>query len=203
MRRWLLILGIAFGIGCATHRSAHFSISGLLEQADEFYEPEPSPEELSGPTHPQVRAELRTVQMHWPLRHFRITSSFGRRWRRNHEGLDLHARKGTPVFAALSGVVAYAGNDYGGYGELIVLKHARGLATVYAHNSELRVQRGQLVKRGSRIASTGQTGRAEAPHLHFEVRDQGVALDPMLFLPAIAYRDLPSSAGSLPAAGAD
>lgn len=172
--------------GCSTPRGASLGITQILEQADEYYDPVPGPGDLtdSAPSHPQVREELRHVQMLWPLRALRITSAFGGRWGRRHAGVDLRARRGTPVLAALSGIVAFAGSRLSGYGEMLIVKHAWGLSTVYAHNSKLLVKTGDLVKRGQTIALSGQTGEATAPHLHFEVRDRGEPQDPLWFLPA-------------------
>ena len=108
----------------------------------------------------------------WPLATVRIVigSPFGTRDGRPHEGIDLPAPVGTPVFAAADGQVAYAGNGIRGYGNLVVIKHAGDLLTVYAHNSLLLVTQGQPVRAGDRIALVGQSGRATGPHLHFEVR---------------------------------
>lgn len=170
---------------CAGPKRAGLGISQILEQADEYYDPVPEVGDATdaAPSHPQLREELRHVQMLWPLKALRITSAFGRRWGRQHAGIDLRARKGTPVLAALSGIVAYAGSRLSGYGEMLIIKHAWGLSTVYAHNSKLLVQAGDLVKRGQLIAYSGKTGDADAPHLHFEVRDAGEPQDPLWFLP--------------------
>jgi murein DD-endopeptidase MepM/ murein hydrolase activator NlpD len=78
--------------------------------------------------------------------------------------------------------VAYAGNGLRGYGNLVILKHADMLATVYAHNRELLVKEGQAVTRGQPIARSGQTGKASAPHLHFEVRKDSIARNPLGYL---------------------
>jgi murein DD-endopeptidase MepM/ murein hydrolase activator NlpD len=121
----------------------------------------------------------------WPLTTVRIVvgSPFGTRDGRAHEGIDLPAPLGTPVFAAAEGRVAYAGNGIRGYGNMIVLRHDGDLMTVYAHNSVLLVSQGQPVRAGDRIALVGQSGRATGPHLHFEVRSRQIPTDPMRFLP--------------------
>lgn len=119
----------------------------------------------------------------WPLAHPRMSSPFGRRWGRNHEGIDLAAPTGTPVFAADDGAVIYADNVLSGYGNMVIVEHSGGLLTAYAHNSVLIVQRGDRVRRGQLIARVGQSGRATSPHLHFEVRVGEVPQDPMSFLP--------------------
>jgi murein DD-endopeptidase MepM/ murein hydrolase activator NlpD len=121
----------------------------------------------------------------WPLTTIRIVvgSPFGARWGKPHEGIDLPAPIGTPVFAAADGRVVYAGSGIRGYGNLVVLKHAGDLLTVYAHNSVLLVSQGQAVRAGDRIALVGQSGHATGPHLHFEVRTGQIPRDPMSYLP--------------------
>jgi murein DD-endopeptidase MepM/ murein hydrolase activator NlpD len=129
----------------------------------------------------------RPPSLRWPLAPPRIAvgSPFGARDGRPHEGIDLPAPVGTPVFAAADGQVAYAGNGIRGYGNLVVLKHTGDLLTVYAHASVLLVSRGQPVRAGDRIALVGQSGRATGPHLHFEVRAGQIPHDPMSFLPEL------------------
>jgi len=123
----------------------------------------------------------------WPLTtiHILVGSPFGARWGKPHEGIDLPAPVGTPVFAAADGRVVYAGSAIRGYGNLIVLKHAGDLLTAYAHNSVLLVSQGQSVRVGDRIALVGQSGHATGPHLHFEVRSGQIPRDPMNYLPPL------------------
>ena len=125
--------------------------------------------------------------LRWPLTtiHVLIGSPFGARWGKPHEGIDLPAPVGTPVFAAADGRVVYAGAGVRGYGNLIVLKHAGDLLTAYAHNSVLLVSQGQAVRSGDRIALVGQSGHATGPHLHFEVRSGQIPRDPMSYLPPL------------------
>ena len=126
--------------------------------------------------------------LRWPLATVPVVvgSPFGARWGKPHEGIDLPAPVGTPVFAAADGEVVYAGNGIRGYGNLIVIQHAGDLLTVYAHNSVLLVSQGQPVRAGDRIALVGQSGHATGPHLHFEVRSGQIPRDPMSFLPPLA-----------------
>jgi murein DD-endopeptidase MepM/ murein hydrolase activator NlpD len=123
--------------------------------------------------------------LRWPVAAPRLTSAFGTRWGKNHEGIDMAAPIGTPVFAAAAGDVIYAGDQVRGYGNMIVVKHGGDLVTVYAHNSLLLAHTGDRVAVGQEIARVGDTGRATAPHLHFEVRRGEVPQDPMPFLPAL------------------
>jgi murein DD-endopeptidase MepM/ murein hydrolase activator NlpD len=116
-----------------------------------------------------------------------ITSDFGSRFHpvlgysRFHAGTDFGAEHGSPIQAAETGVVIFAG-WYGGYGNAVILDHGGGLTTLYAHASRLDVAEGQTVKKGDVIAAIGTTGLSTGPHLHFEVRQQGEPVDPMAFL---------------------
>jgi len=136
------------------------------------------------PAAPAAEAAHRPAsRFRWPVDAPRVTSLFGSRWGRPHEGIDLQAAIGTPVYAADGGDVVYAGNTVRGYGNMVVLKHADALMTVYAHNSVLLVKVGQHVSSGQRIALSGQSGHATGPHVHFEVRRDQVPRDPLQFLP--------------------
>jgi murein DD-endopeptidase MepM/ murein hydrolase activator NlpD len=110
-----------------------------------------------------------------------ITSPFGMRWGRMHEGIDIGVPYGTPIHAAASGTVIYAG-WMSGYGNLIVIDHGNGLATAYGHQSALAVGNGASVSQGQVIGYVGCTGHCFGPHLHFEVRVNGVAVDPLGYL---------------------
>jgi murein DD-endopeptidase MepM/ murein hydrolase activator NlpD len=121
----------------------------------------------------------------WPLQG-RILESYGTGPAGTHnDGINIAARAGEPVRAADGGVVAYAGNELRGYGNLVLIKHSGGYMTAYAHNGKLLVKRGQAVKRGQEIARAGSTGSVGAPQLHFEIRRGTRALDPTDFLPAL------------------
>jgi lipoprotein NlpD len=117
----------------------------------------------------------------WPLQGV-LYSRFGPRSGHRHDGIDVSAPDGTAVLAAGDGEVVFAG-EQAGYGSIVILRHAGGLVTVYAHASALLVREGAAVKRGDGIARVGQTGRTSGPHLHFEVREGTRPRDPLLFLP--------------------
>lgn len=122
--------------------------------------------------------------MRWPVRG-KIISGFGPKANGlKNEGINIAVPEGTSIRAADSGVVAYAGNELKGYGNLILIRHDNGYVTAYAHAKELFVKRGDTVKRGDVIAKAGQTGSVSSPQLHFEVRKGATALDPMKFLPS-------------------
>jgi murein DD-endopeptidase MepM/ murein hydrolase activator NlpD len=116
----------------------------------------------------------------WPVNGV-VVSGFGMRWGRMHEGIDITARSGTPIWAAAGGTVIHAG-WLGGYGNLVVVDHGGGLATAYAHASAILVSVGQTVSQGETVALVGSTGNSSGPHLHFEVRVNGSAVDPLLYL---------------------
>jgi len=100
-----------------------------------------------------------------------------------HTGLDFQAEPGTPIVAASGGVVV-AQEAHPAYGNMVEVDHGNGLVTRYAHASRVHVRKGDLVKRGQKIAEVGSTGRSTGPHLHFEVLVQGVPQDPLKFLRA-------------------
>jgi murein DD-endopeptidase MepM/ murein hydrolase activator NlpD len=116
----------------------------------------------------------------WPVSGT-VTSGFGWRWGRMHEGIDIAAPTGTPIWAAAVGTVIHSG-WLGGYGNLVVVDHGNGIATAYAHASAIFVGVGQSVVQGETIALIGSTGNSSGPHLHFEVRVNGSAVDPLLYL---------------------
>jgi murein DD-endopeptidase MepM/ murein hydrolase activator NlpD len=110
-----------------------------------------------------------------------VVSGFGMRWGRLHEGIDIGCAYGTPNRAAAAGTVIHSG-WLGGYGNLVVVDHGNGLSTAYAHASALLVGVGQTVSQGETVSLVGSTGNSSGPHLHFEVRVDGVAVDPLFYL---------------------
>ncbi|WP_113671677.1 M23 family metallopeptidase [Vallitalea guaymasensis] len=111
----------------------------------------------------------------------RITSPFGRRWGSFHTGIDIGVPRGTKVKASESGTVIFSGWS-GGYGYLVKIDHGEGYVTYYAHNSKLYVKKGQKVTKGQSIAASGSTGNSTGPHVHFEVRKNGVPQNPSNYL---------------------
>ncbi len=118
----------------------------------------------------------------WPLSSGTLTSRFGPRGQSFHDGIDIGAPPGTPVHAARDGVVIYS-DTLRGYGNVVIVEHEDGYATVYAHNQENLVAAGERVRQGQALARLGGTGRTSGPNLHFEVRKDNVARNPMYFLP--------------------
>ncbi len=124
------------------------------------------------------------ISYQWPTRGV-LTSGYGRRWGRMHKGIDIASSVGTPVVAAAPGEVITAGWNSGGYGNVIVLRHADGSETLYGHNSRILVRTGQIVQQGEQISAMGSTGHSTGPHLHFEVHPNGgSAVNPIAFLPS-------------------
>jgi peptidoglycan hydrolase-like protein with peptidoglycan-binding domain len=117
------------------------------------------------------------IRLSWPL-HGALATGFGPRGDRFHEGIDVPAATGTPVAAAAAGRVSFAGR-FDGYGLLVVVAHAEGVRTLYAHLSGTGVHLRQRVRAGERIGRVGATGNASGPHLHFEVRVRDAAVDPI------------------------
>ncbi|MCY4644055.1 MAG: M23 family metallopeptidase [Bacteriovoracales bacterium] len=118
----------------------------------------------------------------WPVPSSKnVSSSFGHRWGRKHRGIDIVAKGGSPIVAAEGGKVIYSGNKLKSFGNMIVIRHAHGLYTLYAHNRRNHVGPGQYVAKGQLIAQVGSTGRSTGNHLHFEVRLKDEALNPLAF----------------------
>ncbi|MGA9194418.1 MAG: peptidoglycan DD-metalloendopeptidase family protein [Pseudolabrys sp.] len=118
----------------------------------------------------------------WPVRG-RVIAGFGSKPNgTQNDGINLAVPEGTPIKAADDGVVAYAGNELKGYGNLVLIRHSNGFVSAYAHASELMVKRGDTIKRGQVIAHAGQTGNVTSPQLHFEIRKGSTPVDPTQYL---------------------
>lgn len=126
---------------------------------------------------------LGTGRFAWPVPNFyKVSSHYGPRGSRHHDGIDIPAPRGTPIVASDSGEVIYADNGIRGYGNMIVLAHGEDVFTVYAHNKKNKVSKGDKVRRGETIALVGNTGRSSGPHLHFEIRVKNKKTDPGRYL---------------------
>ena len=117
----------------------------------------------------------------WPLNHA-ITSYYGYRWGRMHQGIDIDGTTGEPIVAAKEGTVIMA-QPYSGYGNAVIIDHGGGVATLYAHMSSFEVRSGESVSQGQVVGNVGCTGSCTGDHLHFEVRVNGSPRDPLDFLP--------------------
>jgi murein DD-endopeptidase MepM/ murein hydrolase activator NlpD len=149
----------------------------VLDLDDEVPAVKPIPQQTSGLDAAPVMGGMR-----WPVKG-KIISEYGAKPNGlKNEGINIAVPEGTGVRAAESGVVAYAGNELKGYGNLVLIRHEGGWVTAYAHAKELFVKRGDIVRRGEVIAKAGQTGSVSSPQLHFEVRKGATAMDPLKFL---------------------
>lgn len=129
-----------------------------------------------------VKAANAAPSFRWPVKG-RVIAGFGPKTNgQQNDGINVAVPENTPVKAAEDGVVAYAGNELKGYGNLVLIRHSNGYVTAYAHAKELKVKRGDAIKRGQVIATSGQTGNVDAPQLHFEIRKGPAPQDPMPML---------------------
>jgi murein DD-endopeptidase MepM/ murein hydrolase activator NlpD len=139
--------------------------------------PEPAPS-AKEPDHTASLPSASSSDFRWPARG-RVISGFGSA---GNEGINIAVPEGTPVKAAESGTVAYAGSEVKGYGNLVLIRHDNGYVSAYAHNGEIGVKRGDRVKRGQVVAKSGQSGNVTSPQLHFEIRKGSTPVDPIPFL---------------------
>jgi murein DD-endopeptidase MepM/ murein hydrolase activator NlpD len=118
----------------------------------------------------------------WPV-HATLTSRYGMRQGNMHDGIDLGAKKGTPIRASAGGRVIYADQKLRGYGKMIIIKHEGVYSSVYAHNDVHYVKKNDFVEKGDIIGRVGSTGRSSGPHLHFEIRKGRKTVNPLFYLP--------------------
>ncbi|MBM4264827.1 MAG: M23 family metallopeptidase [Deltaproteobacteria bacterium] len=161
------------------------------------------PVEIITPVEPAPRApatpepfEPNRDRFLWPVGGT-INSGFGPRGSSFHDGIDIAAPEGTPIRAIERGEVIFS-DQLKGYGNIVIVRHAEGLVSVYAHNEVNLVRQGQTVARGEMIGRVGSTGRVTGPHLHFEIRKNNAAQDPLRYLPQLCC--LPAS-DTVPAKG--
>ncbi len=128
-----------------------------------------------------VQQRLSGRKFAWPVSGT-VSSSFGNRSGRRHDGVDILAPSGTEVRAAAPGVAVYAGDGMRGYGNAVVLDHGDGVTTLYGHLAAIRVESAESVSAGGPIGTVGRTGNATTSHLHFELRVDGEPVDPQKYL---------------------
>jgi len=153
------------------------------QQSARYAQANPAPEAAEATPAPkpaETTSALPTFR--WPVRGKVITGYGAKTNGKSNDGINVAVPEGTPVKAAEDGVVAYSGNELKGYGNLILVRHANGYVTAYAHASELLVKRGDTIKRGQVIAKSGQSGEVGSPQLHFEIRKGSQPVDPLQFL---------------------
>jgi murein DD-endopeptidase MepM/ murein hydrolase activator NlpD len=167
------VLNVLHKSGIAKQPAPH--APAAAKQAGQLKQPAPPaatsvPEQYSG-------------AMRWPLDAYIVSSEFGERWGKVHKGMDMAAHVGEPVYAIADGEVIYAGDGLTGYGNVVIVRHDRKTTSLYAHNSELKVKQGDRVTKGGLVALLGNTGHSTGPHVHFEIRDGDVAVNPRNVLP--------------------
>lgn len=150
-----------------------------LAQSSPSADPAPAVE-ASTPAKADATASLPSFR--WPVRG-RVIAGYGAKTNgKQNDGINVAVPEGTPIKAADDGVVAYAGNELKGYGNLVLVRHASGYVSAYAHASEITVKRGDTIKRGQVVGKAGQTGDVTSPQLHFEIRKGSAPVDPLQFL---------------------
>lgn len=146
-------------------------------------EPTPAPAPVVEPkttaSLPKQEEDSQKADFRWPARGRVIAGYSGKG---GNEGINIAVPEGTPIKAAEGGTVAYAGNELKGYGNLVLIRHPNGYVSAYAHNGDLKVKRGDTVKRGQVVAQSGQTGNVSSPQLHFELRKGSSPVDPTPYL---------------------
>ena len=138
----------------------------------------PASSTAADPANAADTTKVATVGFRWPAKG-RIIQAFGDKGGVKSTGINISVPEGTPIKAAEAGTVAYAGNEVKGFGNLVMVRHSDGWVSVYANASEIKVKRGDVIKRGQVIALSGQSGDVSAPQLHFELRKGSVPVDPV------------------------
>jgi murein DD-endopeptidase MepM/ murein hydrolase activator NlpD len=170
-------------LAVTTAPATKMAAAAVPAQSARLAQATPTPEEPAAEA--PVKASEATGALptfRWPVRGKVITTYGAKTNGKSNDGINLAVPEGTPVKAAEDGVVAYSGNELKGYGNLILVRHANGYVTAYAHASELLVKRGDTIKRGQVIAKSGQSGEVGSPQLHFEIRKGSTPVDPLQFL---------------------
>ncbi|MGH6679896.1 MAG: peptidoglycan DD-metalloendopeptidase family protein [Bradyrhizobium sp.] len=166
-------------IAAAPRRATRMAVR---QQTAQLAEAAPTAEDRATVTPAKAEATGALPSFQWPV-HGRVIASYGAKTNgRVNEGINLAVPDGTPIRAAEAGVVAYAGNELKGYGNLVLLRHPNGYVTAYANASKLLVKRGDKVRRGQVIAKSGETGAVKSPQLHFEIRKGSKPVDPLRLL---------------------
>jgi murein DD-endopeptidase MepM/ murein hydrolase activator NlpD len=145
------------------------------QEKREFIESLPTPQRKFGAPRP--------FSLIWPVDRAELSQEFRPFRNPSHEGIDLRGRRSTPIRAAHDGWVRYRGNRYSGYGHMVILEHSDQWATLYAHLHKIGVRPGQFVRQGEVIGTMGRSGRATGVHLHFEVLENKIPVDPLDHLP--------------------
>jgi murein DD-endopeptidase MepM/ murein hydrolase activator NlpD len=158
-------------------------IPGAKERKDtSTYTPKPPSPGMKPRTEEKEKEPPQFLDFCWPLKG-EILLGFGKQSGKRHLGLDIEGKEGTPVVAIYDGIVTYSDDKLRGYGNMVIIKHNEDYSSVYAHNRINLVREGESVKKGQVIAQVGATGWTDVPHLHFEIRERGKAVNPVFYLP--------------------
>jgi murein DD-endopeptidase MepM/ murein hydrolase activator NlpD len=177
-----LVLSLFIG-GCVTKRPLPAAVEALSAETVADEESPSQMEEMTAASIEKSTSRERHA-FDWPVTEARLTRGFLPKKRgRPHLGIDLAASKGTAILSAHEGTVIYAGRDFRGYGNMVMIEGAEGFATLYAHFSRISVTEGEKVHQGDKIGEMGRTGRATGTHLHFEVRTNEGPVNPLNYLP--------------------
>jgi len=155
-------------------------IPGAKERKDTsvYAERPPSPQG----TEEREKEPPQILDFCWPIAG-NISAGFGKRSGKRHQGVDIEAPEGTTIVSIYDGTVTYSDDKLRGYGNMVIIKHNEDYSSVYAHNQINLVREGEKVNKGQAIARVGATGWTDVPHLHFEIREKGKAVNPVFYLP--------------------
>jgi murein DD-endopeptidase MepM/ murein hydrolase activator NlpD len=175
------IAALALLSSCSTFRGPQYASSG--GRTPQAAADEGNPNSIQWAPGKGYSRPNEPFQFDWPLDRAKMSRGFLPDQKRPHWGLDLAGPRGTPILAAERGVVIYTGRGFRGYGNLIVVEHNDEWATLYAHLDKILVKEGDKVFQGQKIGNMGRTGRATGVHLHFEVRQHRLPVNPLALLP--------------------
>ncbi|HMN68297.1 MAG TPA: M23 family metallopeptidase [Bdellovibrionales bacterium] len=178
MRYVLLSALVLLFAGCGTYRSGSggYRTGGdyAVDGNGEYYLSRRAPLAEYVPS-----AEFR---LYWPVRQVKMNRGFRPASDPNHQGIDLGGSRGTPILAGHEGLVVYVGQEFSGYGKMVLIEYDKEWASIYAHLDSISVREGQIVKPGDPVGTMGKTGRASGVHLHFEVLKSRKNVDPLPLL---------------------
>ncbi len=173
-------------VSCSTYRSstAHYKGPGDYrvpsDYADEAVTRGPASDGLNTRWMPYQPSG--PFQVVWPVQRIKINRGFKPASDPKHQGVDLGGKAGTPILAAHEGVIIYTGDEFRGYGNMVIVEYGEEWATLYAHLEDIKVEAGQVVKPGQKIGTMGKTGEASGVHLHFELMHHRQPIDPLPYL---------------------
>jgi len=166
------------------HDKGHLDDAGVLEIVRGAPGQKPSGKSAPVPAAPKpFSVQAYSGGYRWPLASGIVSSEFGHRWGKEHQGLDIAADMRVPVYAVAPGEVLYAGSQISGYGNVVILRHDQKTTSLYGHNIVLKVKTGDKVAADQVIALLGSTGHSTGPHVHFELRDSNRPISPRERLP--------------------